>query len=213
MSRIVQLHGNAAERHATANEIAEGMFLLGTIESTRFLTKEKWYPNRSESDVIMVFGKLWLVDELPESTRGTFVPGVHYASDYVVVLEKPDTILFNLSSDVPAYIAESGHAHGCLAVICSLFGFLMVMCISLLAGQGSWSTVWALMMGGTIAAVFKLERWMKAEWAALCGWWYIRSRIQTMLGTRHEYIYLVAHLSKCDDPVVADINTRILRWI
>ncbi|MBP9757726.1 MAG: hypothetical protein KBD06_03945 [Candidatus Pacebacteria bacterium] len=213
MSRIVQLSGTFAERLATANALEEGLFFLASVSNTRFLTKRRWYPDRSESDVIVVKGLQRVMDLQPGEKAGEFISDGYWSADYIVVLDKPDTTLFNLTSKVPEYRAEAGQAHGCLVIVTIAIASLIVLAVSLLAGQGWWSVLWAFLVQAVVLAGFILEYPVKAWYAAVLGWWYVRDAIKKNRGTREHYLELVTHLSECDDPVARDVNKRILKLI
>lgn len=213
MSRIVHLSGTAAERRATTEALAQGLHFLGSINSTRFLTKDKRYAALSESDVMMVYGKQRVFDRLRDEPRDELSSDSYWSADYIVLLDTPDTALFNLASKVPTYPAEASMAHGCFAVISIVLGFAVTLGVSLLAGQREWSVVWAALMASAIILAFVFEYRAKAVYAGILGWWYVRNAIRSGSGTREHYIDIVTHLSQCDHPVVADVNKRILRFL
>lgn len=212
-SRIVQLAGGFADRQAIRESITEGLFHLQSGSNYGCYTKRQWYPNVHECDVVTVQGESRVVDRLPDEPTDRFRGDSYWVSDYIVVLDKPDTELFWLAKDIPTYPAEAGMAHGITAVGSIVAGFAITAFVAWLFGAGSWSVVLGGLVAAVIIAAFMLEMRVRIFFAGLFSAYYVRQAVRRKTGARVDYLNLVAHLSKADHPIVAAVSKQTLRWI
>lgn len=214
MSRIVRLSGTAAERQEVSSTIAEGLHFFASVNSTSFFSKEKKYcPDRADADVITIYGESRVFDRQPDEKRDEFSTDRYWSSDYIVVLDKPDTELYRIAQQVPTYPAEAGMAHGWFAIFTIVAGFAITSIASWIFGQGPWSLVWGVVAAIVIISTFMYEYRIRIFFAGLFGAQYVREAVRRNRGTREFYTDLVTHLAKSDEHVVSGMSRQILRWI
>lgn len=207
------MSGPFAERKAARDAATEGLFHLQSGSNYACYTSKKWYSHASESDVIIVTGKSRVFDLLPGEEPGKFLSDGYWSSDYLVVLDKPDTELFNLRESIPTHVAEGAHIHTLAAIGVVAAGFFITLGVSLLSKEGWWSVAYGMVVAIAIMIGFSIEYRVRVLIASVAGWRYVRNAVKSGRGTREHYRELVAHLSNADEYVVADVNKHILRWL
>jgi hypothetical protein len=212
-SRIVQLNGSFADRHAATTAITEGLFHLQSGSNYGCYTRRQWWPNIADCDVITVRGKTRVFERMPDEPRDEFSTDGYWSSDYVVVLEKPDTQLFLIPNAVPTYPAEAAMARGCTVIIALMIAFWAPTAVAFLFKQGPWSVVYGCVVLGVVMLTSMYEYRIRTFFAGIKGWWYVYNAIRAGRGTREHYKELVAHLSEADHYTTASVNKQILRWL
>lgn len=213
MSRVAELYGTFAQRQAAVEILRHGYRFTQSVGDTSFYTKGDHYVERDKSDMIIIYGERRVFDRLPEEPKGELDTNGYWSSDYVVVLEKPETELFHICDAIPRRQAEAGHIHGLLAVGSILGGFLVVLGLSLVLGLGWWSVLLATIFAACITAGFWYEPFVRVVCAAVYASWYVKDAIKAGHGTRAYYYELVKALSTAEPPVVAAVHTRVLKMI
>ncbi len=212
VSTVVPVSGTFAERRRIQEDVAEGLHSLGSREGTRFFMNTVHYPPWDESDIIVVPGKLKLVQKRPEEPEKIY-RNQYLSPDFLVVLEKPDTQLYLLRDFLPSYRAEAGTVKGFQVLAAVAFGLVVSSMLAVGYGFGWWSFLYALATAIMIVMYFAHEYRLKAWFIGMWGALFIRRQVSLGRKSLEEYWTLVDHLSRSDEPDVAIVNRMILKFI
>ncbi|KKW22676.1 MAG: hypothetical protein UY67_C0038G0005 [Candidatus Kaiserbacteria bacterium GW2011_GWA2_52_12] len=212
MSFVAQMSGTLNNRKNIRAEIARGLHSLGSCDCTQFYTKTERYPPWKDSDVVVVGGKLKVFTRGPNDPQDPF-SDKYLSSDFVVVLEKPDTLLYQLHTFLPNYRAELAMVKMYIAILFTVVGTLVSLVAALVFGLGWWSLLCALGAAVILILYFAFEYWLRAALAGVGGVVYVWRRIIFGKQSRQQYQILVAHLANSEEYDVAVINKIIQKLI
>ena len=214
MSSIVAIEGTRAERGAIQESIGRDLHALGSVHVSRFFTREKKYVPFRESDVIAVSGEFVVRDTEDAEVQTSLFREKHYLSpDFVVVLEKPDTLLYDLQDFMPKTHAELGLVRSHIMLLCFFVLGIGALVLAFALGWGWWSIAAGFSASMAVFAYFVvLDHPIWASIGALRGALYIWWQVLTKGRSRSEYRELVDHLSRSDEPYLTLIH-KILRHL
>lgn len=220
MSRVIELQGTLVERMNAQQAAIRGLRSLGGSTGVAFFARadqRKGGYSWDASDVIVVKGEHQFYKMTPEEPGvGSWTPMGRECllPKHIVVLERPDTLLYYLQRMLPKYNAEAGMIKAILGRLITLCGTLVALVAAFLSGYGEWSIFVALLVGLVLFLLFirRWEYWIRAFLAALRGAFFVWRRVLVQKRSRIEYRRLIEFLARSYDRDVRSVN-RILQYL
>lgn len=178
------------------------------------MSEDRYSESQRDYDVVLVSGKSHHVESTPEDEAYGMEPYTvehgYLSSDFLVRLDKPDTLLYYLESMLPKYNAELGTIQHVLGLIFTGVTLVVTAVATLLLGFEWWSLLLAVLAAAAMFVWrFFLRDYFWALFAGLRGSLFVLRRVLFESQSLKHYKVLTQHLAQSDDSDVVRVNKII----